>query len=192
LLSKLYFYLAFAVTTGEVKLPYGNITITDDWATNLTDITNTYEGQIVRILGNQKATGLVKSTGNMTLASDFDLSTGGTLTLRAAAGGALTEVKRDITPPALPGADVDFSGTAIDANDGVNFNYTGGAANFTAITNGVEGQQIVINGGAGGTLTIDDVAGNIEVASTAALLNAADNLTLTMIDGVWTEVARTI
>lgn len=180
-------------TTGEVALPYSNITITDDWATNLDTITNTYEGQIVRIRGNQSATGNVTDDGNITLAgnADFDLATGGTLTLRAAAGNVLTEVKRDETAPVLPDADVDFNGTVVDADTGNTFNYTGVAATLTAITGGIEGQEIVINGGAA-TLTIDDVAGNIEVASTAALLNAADNLTLTLIDGVWTEVARTI
>jgi len=181
-------------TTGDIAIPYSNITVTDDWATDIENITNTYEGQIVRVQGNVSATGLVVDTGNITLVSnaDWDIASGGVLTLRVGAGGALAEVKRTTTPATTPSADVDFNGTAIDADEGYIFNYTGGAATMTAITNGVEGQQIVINGGAGGTLTIDDVAGNIEVASTAALLNAADNLTLTMVDGVWTEVARTI
>ena len=180
-------------TTGEIKLPYSNITITDDWATPIETLTNTFEGQIVRIKGNTAASGNVTDDGNITLAgnNDFDLSTGGTLTLRADASGNLTEIKRTTEPDQAPASDVNFSGTTLDADEGKVFNYTGGAATLAEIENGIEGQQITINGGAGGDLTINNVAGNIAVASTA-VVSDGDDITFTLIDGVWTEVGRNI
>lgn len=185
--------------TGEINIDqyYSNITITEDYATSIVDIKGAYEGQIIRVRGNTAVGAGVKvvDDGNITLASnaDFLLNTGGTLTLRAAANGDLTEVKRTTTPEVLPSTDVNYTGTTLDANAGNVFKYTGtGAKTLTAIANGVEGQQIVINGGAGGAVTVADVVGNIEVVTSAVLANGADNVTLTLIDGVWTEVARTI
>ncbi len=85
-----------------------------------------------------------------------------------------------------------FSGTSINADDSNVFNYTGGVATLSQILNGDEGQQIVINGGGSGALTVSDVAGNIEVAGDAILANDADNITLKLTGGVWVEVSRNI
>lgn len=184
-------------TTGEVELPYGNITITDDWATSIDTLKGAYEGQIVRIKGNTAVGAGVKVTddGNITLAgnADFALNSGGTLTLRATTATTFTEIKRTVAPPVAPDADVNFTGTEIDALLGNEFNYAGtGAKTITAIENGIEGQEIVVNGGAGGALTFADVPAHINVGAAAVLADGADNITLTMIDGVWEEVARTI
>jgi hypothetical protein len=189
-----FFVRLYDVADTEIQLPYSNITVVDGYATAIATLKNVYAGQIVRIKGNTTATGKVTDDGNITLAgnADFNLSTGGILTLRVNDDLSLTEVKRTVTPPVLPTGDVSFAGTAIDANDGYVFNYTGGIATMTAILNGIDGQQIVINGGAGGALTLSDVPGNIEVGSGAVLANGADNITLAKIDGVWTEVNRTI
>lgn len=182
-------------TTGEIALPYSNITITNDWATNIDTITGTYEGQVVRIKGNTGIADVknVTDDGNITLTgdADFNLKLGGTLTLRANADGTLTEVKRTTEPAQAPDTTVEFSGPTLDANDGTDFKYIGGADAFEEILNGIEGQTIKITGTASGDLTINDVAGNINVAS-EAVVSDGDDISFTLIDGVWEEVERNI
>lgn len=194
-----FFVKLYDYGTGSIKINeyYSNITVTEDYATAIENITGTFEGQIVRIKGNTALPNVVNVTddGNITLAgnADFNLKTGGTLTLRAAANGDLTEIKRTAGPATLPSTDVNFTGTVVDANDGSVFNYADtGAKTLTKIENGIEGQTIVINGGAGGALTLADVPNNIDVNAGSVLADGADNITLQKIDGVWTEVARTI
>lgn len=184
----------FDDATGEVTVPYSNVQIASDWATDIDDIKGVYAGQIVKVRGNASATGVVTDNGNITLVgnADFDLSTGGTLTLRVNTDLTLTEVKRDNNAPSNDTTENTYV-DAIDASEGDSFKFSGTSADtLDSITEGFEGQEIVVNGGAGGAVTINSVEGNISVASTAILANAADNITLVKIDGVWTEVARTI
>lgn len=193
-----FFVRLYDYGTGEININefYSNITITNDYATNIETINGAYEGQIIKIQGNTAVGAGVKvvDDGNITLAgnADFNLNSGGILTLRATTATTFTEVKRTTSPPVVPDADVDFSSATLDADLGYEFNYTGGVDTLEGIIGGVEGQEIVINGGAGGALTLQDVAGNINVGAGAVLADGADNITLTKIDGVWEEVARTI
>lgn len=182
----------FDDTTGEITLPYSNVKVAPNWATSITDIKGTFAGQIVKLQGDTGATGNVVSTGNLTLASNFALSSGGILTLRVNADTSLTEIKRTTAPQVVTPTDATYIDD-IDATEASEFNFSG-VANDTLdeILNGFEGQEIVVNGGAGGSVTINDVTGNIEVASQAVLADAADNITFVKVDGVWTEVARTI
>ncbi len=181
--------------TGKIKLPFGNITPYTGWSTNITELSNTFKGQLVKIKGDTTVTGLVKhDNAKIKLAgnADFDLSSGGTLTLRVGADFIPVEVKRTTTPETAPTGNTDYV-DSIDATQGVDFKYTGtGADALDEILNGFEGQEIVINGGAGGALTVNDVANNIDVASTAVLADGADNITLLYVDGIWTEIDRTI
>lgn len=179
-------------TTGEVTIPYSTVQVAADWATNITDIKGTYAGQVVKLRGTAGVSGNVVSSGNMTLASNFALSSGGTLTLLVNDDLTLTEISRTTEAPSNdeePATYVD----SIDATEGTEFNFAG-TSNDTLdeILEGFEGQQIVVNGGAGGTVTINDVSGNINVASQAVLADGNDNITFVKVDGVWTEVARTI
>lgn len=182
--------------TGEVELPYSNVTITEDYATSIETLKNTYNGQIVRIKGNTSVAATVKVTddGNITLTgnADFNLNTGGVLTLRADASGNLKEIKRTTTAPTAPNNDATFSDTVVDANEGYVFRYNGANATLTEILNGIEGQIIDIYGGANGDLTVSDVAGNIDVVSNAVLGDADDTIKLQLVDGVWLEVSRDI
>jgi len=193
-----FFVRLYDYGTGEININefYSNITITDDYATSIETINGAYEGQIIKIQGNTAVGAGVKvvDDGNITLTgnADFPLNSGGILTLRATTATTFTEVKRTTSPPVVPDADVDFSSDTLDADLGYEFNYTGGVDTLEGIIGGVEGQEIVINGGAGGALTLQDVTGNINVGAGAVLANGADNITLTKIDGVWEEVARTI
>ncbi len=179
-------------TTGEVTIPYSNVQVAADWATNITDIKGTYPGQVVKLRGTAGTTGNVVSTGNLTLASNFALSTGGTLTLIVNQDLTLTELSRTVTAPTNDEEAAKYVET-IDATDGDEFEFSGTSAQtLDQITEGFNGQQILVKGGAGGAVTINNVAGNISVTATATLANAADNITFVKVDGVWTEVARTI
>lgn len=181
-------------TTGKVAIPYSNITVKDDWATNITELTNTYEGQIVKIKGNTAATGSVVDGAKMNLAGDaaFDLSGGGTLTLRAGSGNVMTELYREAAPtPSSPV--IEFDATSIDAQEGNIFQYAGaGNKTLSEILNGYEGQEIEVKGNATGALTINDVVGNINVTAQAVLDQAVDYVKFVKIDGVWVEYARNI
>jgi len=180
--------------TGEIKPPYSNIHLGNGWSTDVEKITGTYAGQVVKIKGDTTSTGKVVDTGNITLTGnvDFNIATGGTLTLLVNDDLTLTEIKRTAAPATAPVADTSYV-DSIDATNGSEFDFTGVANDvLDEILNGFEGQQIVVNGGAGGTVTINDVAGNIEVDSQAVLANGADNITFVKVDGVFTEVARTI
>lgn len=182
--------------TGEVKLPYKNINVTDDWATDITKITGTYAGQVVKVRGNANmtATKNVKKNADLKLASDFDLKSGGTLTLYVNADGTLQELSRTTSPAVAPQEAVSFTGDTIDATDGSDQTFTGTAATTLAeIINGVEGQELTITLGAGASaLTVNDVAGNVSVDSSAVIDAAAESLSLVLVDGVWTETARNI
>ncbi|WP_026755039.1 hypothetical protein [Sediminibacter sp. Hel_I_10] len=181
-------------TTGEITLPYSNISVNSAWATDIENIKGTYPGQIVKITGNTAASGKVTDDGNITLAgnADFNLNSGGTLTLRVNGDTSLTEIKRTNAPQVSTPEDATYV-DSIDASEGATFDFEGSANDtLDSITEGFEGQEITVNGGAGGTVTINDVTGNIEVTAQAVLADAADNITFVKIDGVWTEVARTI
>lgn len=183
----------FDDATGEVSLPYSNIEVKAGWATNITDIKNTYSGQIVKIKGNLLATGnVVHDAAKIVLAgsANFSLANGGTLTLLVESDGKLKEIKRTSAPEATPSPVVEFNGTSIDANEGSEFLFVNGTTRVIAeILNGIDGQQITIKGSAGvNTCTINDVLGNINVGASRVLAVAADYVTLVKVDGVWEEI----
>jgi len=182
-------------TTGKVALPYSNITVKDGWATNITELTNTFEGQVIKIKGNTGATGtVVNGAGKILLAGGtaFNLALGGTLTLRAGSGNVVTELYREAAPtPSSP--ITEFDATSIDAQDGNIFQFAGaGAKTLSEILNGYEGQQIEVRGKAVVALTINDVVGNINVTAEAVLDQVVDFVKFVKIDGVWVEYARNI
>jgi len=190
--------------TGEVTIPFSNVKVDAAWATNITDIKGTYAGQIVKIKGNTSmvATKNVVSTGNMTLDSNFDLSTGGTLTLYVNADLTLSEVSRTTEPEIVPEVQaVNFDSDSINAQESNEFNYSGTTnQTLAAVENGVDGQEITIKGNAtaDATLTVSNIAAPgegesaVSVKSNAALAVAADYITLVRINGVFTEVKRNI
>lgn len=191
-----YFVIAYDDLTGKPKLPYSNIELDAGWKTNITEVTGTYEGQIIKIKGNTGATGSVKhGSGKIVLtgSADWSIASGGTLTLIAGANNVLTEIKRTTAPAEEPDPIVEFNATSIDANDGSVFQRAGtGAITLNSILHGVEGQIITIKGIATHTTTINSVVGNISLASQAVLADPADFVKLVKVDGVWTEIERNI
>lgn len=191
-----FFIPVYDDATGKVSAKYSNLTVDAGWGTAITEFTDTYENQIIKIKGNTALAGAINVTdgAKINLAGDaaFNLKLGGTLTLRANGDGTVTEIKRTTAPATAPSTVVNFSGTTVDANAGTEFQYTGGAATLAAITGGVEGKVIKISGAAANALTIADVTGNVNVAGNAVMDADGDFVELILVDGVWEEKSRTI
>ena len=191
------FIPVFDDTTGVVSVDYRNIQVVENWATDITEFKNLIPGQTIKVRG---VSGLasakkVKNGAKIALAGsiDFDLNSGGTLTLFVKSDYTLMELARTATAPVNPSSDVEFNDDAIDANAGVKFLYTGVAdLTLLEITNGVEGKVIRIYGNdtLNVDLTIATVAGEIEVGGTAVVLGASTHyLELVSVGGVWFKTA---
>jgi len=183
--------------TGVIDLHYNTMKVDKAWTTDITEIDNATPGQIVRIIGNTSMAGAknVTADGNIAVASNFNLKLGGTLTLFVNADGSLKEIGRTNEPAAVVNNDKFFTGDTIDANLSNEFFYTGAASEELAdIVNGVDGKVIKIYGkdAAGVTFTVAAIAGKVSVASNAVLATSEDFIELIRVDGVWTEVSRTI
>ena len=184
--------------TGKVKVNFKNLYVTKDWATDITEFTNTTPGTIIKIKGDTQLAAVknvvdgakVDLVGN----ASFNLKSGGTLTLYVNADGSVKELSRTVAPETNVVADVDFDAVTIDADLGTIFRFIGTATKtITAIQNGVEGKTIRIYGT--DTASVDLIfadAATINVASAATLLDATDYLQLTLVDGVWVETGRLI
>ena len=184
--------------TGKVKVNFKNLYVTKDWATDITEFTNTTPGTIIKIKGDTQLAAVknvvdgakVDLVGN----ASFNLKSGGTLTLYVNADGSVKELARTAAPETNVVLDVNFDTATVDANSGSIFRYNGAATKaITGIQNGVEGKTIKIFGTdtASVDVTFSDT-GNINVASAATLLDATDYLQLTLVDGVWVETGRLI
>ncbi len=184
--------------TGKVKVGFKNLYVTKDWATDITEFTNTTPGTIIKIKGDTQlaATKNVVDGAKIDLVGNaaFNLKSGGTLTLYVNADGTVKELSRTTAPETNVVADVNFDAVTIDANLGNVFRFNGTATKtITAIQNGVEGKTIKIYGT--DTASVDLIFGDaptINVASAATLLDATDYLQLTLVDGVWVETGRLI
>jgi hypothetical protein len=192
-----FFAPVFDDTTGKIKATFNQLKVDDKWATEITDVSGLTPGVIFKLQGDTSlvATKNVVSSGNLDLASNFDLKTGGTLSLIVLADGSLKELSRTTAPVSVPTiTEATFDADNIDAATGKEQTYVGNAdVAITEILNGVQGQQIKIfgNATADADVTITTV-GNIKTDTTAVLAVAADFVELVLLDGVWTEFNRNI
>lgn len=182
-------------TTGKVVAKFNQLKVDAAWATTITEFTDTYEGQVIKLQGNTALAGAttVADGAKINLAGDtaFNLKLGGTLTLVANGDGTVTEIKRTAAPATLPSATVEFTGTTFDANLGTTFILTGGAATLSSITGGVEGKVIKVYGSAANALTFDDTA-TVNVSADHVADADGDYVELVLIDGVWEEKSKNI
>lgn len=185
--------------SGVVKVAYKNLYVAKNWATDITEFTNTTPGTVIKIKGDTLLASAknVVNGDKITLngGTAFNLKSGGTLTLFVNADGTVKELSRTAAPETVVVPDVNFTSAAINANDGDKFLYTGAATvTVNSILNGVEGKTISIYGtdAAGVTVNVNTVAGLIKMASAAALEDANDYVQVTLVDGVWIETGRSI
>lgn len=183
----------FNEASGIYTLTYKDVQVHSSLATNIDLIKGLPAGTVIRIKGNTglAASKLVKhNTAKIKLAgnADFNLQTGGTLTLVVNTDGTLTELKRTTTPDAVSTA-FTFQDTSIEADNAFEFTYTGaGNATLTAITGGVNGKTITIWGSSAGDLTVSNIAGVVTVGTDVVLTDATKYLKLTKVDGAWYKV----
>jgi len=192
-----FFAPVFDDTTGELEVTFNQLKVDAGWKTDITKISGLAEGVIVKIQGDTALASAkyVKDNSDLDLASDFDLSNGGTLSLIVLADGTLKELARTAEPASTAEESVVSYDTAtLDAADGSEFTYTGTAAlTITEILNGVQGQKVKVYGNAAASqdVTINTI-GNIKVASAAVLKLDTDSIEFVLLDGVWTEFNREI
>jgi len=187
---------AFDDQSGILKVTFPSIEVDSAWKTNITAIEGATKGSVIRIKGN---TGLAAAKnlvddGGLDLASNFDLSLGGTIVLFANVDGTFKELSRTTAPEVVATTDISFSTAALDVKGGSVFRFTGTAdTTITSILNGVEGKTIKIYGtdAVDVDVTIADVA-TINVVTTAVLGDSNDYIQLTMVNGVFVETGRSI
>jgi hypothetical protein len=180
--------------SGIVKFTYANMQVDEVWNTDIAAFENFPKGIVVKITGDVNLSNVknVKNNANILLTGDFNLKTGGTLTLFVQEDGKLRELRRTPGPETISSTDVTYSTATIDANEGNVFVKEGAdALTINSIVNGVEGKVIIIKGGTG-DVTIATVTGVILMTSNAVLASANDYVELMKIDGVWTEIKRVI
>lgn len=170
--------------------------VQNDFSTNITDVNGGVTGMIVTIQGlaTLAANRLVVDGGDLDLNGDFQLNTGGTLTMVVQADGKLKELFRTSTPNAAPQTAKTFATAIVDAKEGSVFNFNGGVTTaITSIINGVEGKTIRIYGtdAVGVDVTLSDT-GNINVVSNITLDVAAHYIDLINVAGVWYETKRNV
>lgn len=188
----------FDLGNGILEVNYTNIKIDEDFKTDIAAIEGAKPGQILKITGNTSIAAVqnIKKNENLLLTADFNMKSGGTLTLYVNPDGKLKELKRTTEPEVSTAkSQSEFTDAIVDAKSLNEFFYTGDAsATLEEIINGVEGKSIKIHGSntANVSFTVTNVAGNIAVATNAVLATKADVIELVKLDGVWTEVNRTI
>lgn len=187
----------FDDTTGEITLKYNNMVVDAAWKTDVTDVNGATPGHVVKITGNTSlvASKNVTDAGNITLTGgNFDLKSGGTLTLFVNADKSLKELSRTTAPATTATGTIEFTTGVIDANEGTEFVFTGGVTTaITSVSNGVEGKTITIYGT--DTEDVDvtlSTTGNIVLTGAATLDTSADYINLTLVDGQWMETLRVI
>jgi hypothetical protein len=187
--------------SGLLKLAFNNVYAANGRTSHVTDISNyaDYAGQVIKIKGNTglaATTNVVHNNAKIKLASNanFDLKTGGTLTLFVPLTGVPFELSRTTAPETNVVAEVSVTTATIDANLGSVYRYAGtGDLAVTGIINGVEGKTITIYGNATADSDLTfSTTGNIAMVSAAALAVVGDYVELTLVDGLWRETKRVI
>lgn len=189
-----FFVPSFDNTTGELDMKYSNMKVASDWKTDITKITGTFPGEVVRIQGNEAATKAVKKNSQLLLDTDFDLSTGGTLTLFINEDGKAKEISRTTEPEVTVESSVEFNDSVLDANDGSDQFFNGNnAVTLTEILNGTEMQELTITAKTTGGLTINAATENVKLTGVTALLDTVgDEISFVKVDGVFVETSRSI
>lgn len=194
------FYIPFFDDkSGKLKVTYSNLNVMPGFETNITtlDKSNLFEGQIVRVKGSATGvTALLKNNTDFVIGTDFDLGTGGTITLVVTSDLKLKEVKRTTAPENNAVEVYEFSNDTIDLTNGTTQSFNGAATTLAGIVNGVEQQKLTILNSGSANLTVQDIPGNVDVnpvdPATTVVVKPGDELVLILIDGVWTEYSKTI
>ena len=177
--------------TGIIDVAHNRVQPAAGFTTDIIKI-NGNVGNILIIKGDITLTTAVnvKDNADIDLTADFNLKSGGTLTLVKQANGTYKEVSRTTAPEKVSSL-INFTATSFDYNAGNEFAYKGTAAvTLAEILNGSEGNTVRIYGQATNTLTVDSVAGKIKTNSAYVLNSEAKFIDLVKVDGLWVEMGR--
>lgn len=173
--------------TGVINAHHNFLAVNSDWKTDITEIKPLYKGQVIRITGDTSLENskFIKKNADLALTSNFDLKSGGTLTLISEdKEGKWKELFRTEEAETIPSA-LEFT-TVIDATSAIEFRYNGTSdTTLAAITNGVDTQIITIYGGENGKITIPKGLGNINLNADEVLNDATEKLKLVLVNGIW-------
>lgn len=182
--------------TGLVDVTYPFIEVDADFKTDITKINGALPGTVVKVRGNTKlvASKKLKKNANILIGTDFDLQSGGTITMFVQPDGKLKEMTRTSAPAVAELTDNYFDNTVLDATGNSAFRFNGTATKALAnIINGVEGKTIKIYGTDTASVNFTlSTTGNVQVASAATLAKATDFVQLTNVGGTWVETDRSI
>lgn len=184
---------------GILEVTFNKYYVDSNLMGDITTINGLATGSILKIKGNDGLTTTFKikkktaQLGNLDIATDFDPKTETDITLVKLATGIWKEVSRNTGSfVEVDSTAVEFDTDAIDANEGIEFKYTGAASDTLAeILNGVDGSEITIYGQATNTLTVEAITGKIVLISSSAVLDAATKfIKLQKFEGMWFETSR--
>jgi hypothetical protein len=184
---------------GILEVTFNKYYVDSNLMGDITTINGLATGSILKIKGNDGLTTTFKikkktaQLGNLDISTDFNPKTDTDITLVKLPTGIWKEVSRNTGSfVEVDSTAVEFDTDAIDANDGLEFKYTGAASDTLAeILNGVDGSEITIYGQATNTLTVAAVAGKIVLLDVSAVLNtAAKFIKLQKFEGMWFETSR--
>ena len=185
-----------ANATVELKFPqyFPHMEIVqNDYSTDVANIIGGVPGMLVSIKGNVglAAARKVKKNTNLDLASDFELNSGGILTMIVKDDLKLKELFRTAAPEA-PSTDKTFNTAIVDVKEGNVFKFNGVATTaITSLINGVDGKTVRIYGTDTATVNVTlSTTGNINVASAVTLGTAAHYIDLTQVNGIFYETKR--
>lgn len=186
-------------TVVELKYPqyYPHMEIVqNDYSTNIEKIEGVIPGMIVSIKGNANlsANRLVKNNSNLSIGSDFQLNSGGTLTMIVMPDLTLKQLKRTTSPESTAPVAKTFNTAVVDVKEGNKFKFNGTVTTaVTSIINGVENKVVKLFGtdAAGVDVTLS-TTGNISIASAATLGDSSKYIELVYVAGTWYEVSRSV
>lgn len=173
--------------TGTINAHHNFLAVNSDWVTDITEIKPLYKGQVVRITGDTSLENskYIKKSTKLVLISDFDLKSGGTLTLISEdKEGKWKELSRTEEPETI--SSVQEFTTVIDANSATEYRFNGTSdTTLAAITNGVDTQMITIYGGENGKITIPKGLYNIKLNTDEVLNDPTEKLQLVLVNDIW-------
>lgn len=186
-----FFVNGYDDASGILKAAHYQVQVVQNFTTDITNV-ESHAGKLLSIKGDISLAGNVKVKRNATLlldTSDFDLKSGGTLTLIQQNDGKWKEVSRTTAPEALPTSKT-FDSLNLVYEGATEFKYEGDdAGTLLSISEGQHGNRLRIYGNEN-ALTVADVAGKIDVASNAVLDSDAKFIDLVSVNGVWIEAGR--
>ena len=189
-MSANFFAVAYDEKTGVLEANHNRTYVDSGFTTDITKITGEV-GDFLILRGDISLAAAVnvKDNANLDLTADFNLKTGGELTLVKTATDKYKEVSRTSGPAAVPTA-VEFTEDTIEYKAD-QYIYTGAAAEtLEEIIGGVEGNRVRIYGSTN-ALSIATVTGNIKLSGATYVMDTqAKYMDLIFLNGEWNELAR--